>query len=68
MSLPQPPHEIESRIRLIQDRLGTPQENPDDVEQIVHLCHHWGNLRQIEIYSQYISTQHSRSLFEALQS
>lgn len=68
MSPPTHPEELKSRIRQIQDRLGTPHESPEDIDQVVHLCHHWGNIQQMEIGAQYLSEQKSRSLFEALQS
>lgn len=68
MSLSLFPHEIESLIRQIQNRLGTSEERPGDVEQIVHLCHHWANLRQMEISSAFKDKSKSGSFIEGLRS
>jgi hypothetical protein len=68
MGLSTCPEELVSRIRQIQARLGTPNELPEDFDQLVHLCHRWGNIQQVEISARYLSDTKSPSFFKALQS
>lgn len=54
MSLPADFEELEARIRALQSRLGSSDESPADLDQVVFLCHQLRNHAQAAIGMEFL--------------